>query len=1419
MALAYWQTISPSEFRWEKEALDFIRQGLPTSGLYHAWSNFEFIAENGTISEVDLLIITPNGFFFVEIKSRPGKITGNNQVWTWKNGSSTFVDDNPLLLANRKAKKLIGLLKRQVGSGVHLPFLEPLIFCSHLDTRIELEETAGYRVCKRDKTAKDGSIIEKGILSALINRDFPGAAETPKSNINSSVVKTVVRAMEKIGIQSSQRNRRVGDYILKEILYENPLGTYKDWLAEHGSLKNTSRQIRIYDVARKGDDGKQSGALRRAARREYQILENLTHPNILQAEYYTVQEFGPALIFKHDPSALRLDLYLTKKADSLNVSARLSILRQIAEAVKYAHGKKIVHRLLCPQSILVSDEADHKQAVKVFNWQTGLSGADNNSQSIGFGATLHPEYFVEDISEVYLSPESAVTEGVLAEHLDIFSLGTIAYHLFSGQIPAANRIDLLSKLREGRGLQISSVVDGAGKKLQELIQLSTHPEVSSRLESIDEFLDLLTSVEDELTSPEDEKIENPLEAKSGDRLEGGFLVKSRLGTGSSALAFLVERDGKEVVLKLSNSSDYNERLREESEIAKKLRHPNIVEAYETVEVSGLTGYTMQKATGRRRSNSNLQDGVFRSYEGTLAHRLKVEGRLHLEMLQRFGSDLLEAVKYLEQFGIYHRDIKPDNIGIRAMGKSDELHLVLFDFSLSKAPLDNIKAGTPHYLDWFLTLRKPPRWDLYAERFAVGVTLYEMATGELPKWGDCLSSPEVLDCEATIASELFDPNLRERMQAFFEKALKRDYRQRFDNAIEMLWSWQNIFKDIEQPAFGKQSKVDTDAALENATLSTSVINLGLSTLAVSVLDREGIISIEDLLKTSMRELYRLRGVGNRTRSEIIELVNNLREKFPESFGASSNDTSTTNPDTLSPGILSVDALAQRIVGAAQSENGSETEILSAFLGINDSGSKQSSDWKSVAQTAIELKKPVKEIEQTIKKLRKRWFSDSAVRMVRDDVFNFLQNNGGAMTLAELGDIILATRGSSEVEPQRTKIVRAVLRAIVEAEAIDKKGRFIEKQRGESTIFAIDGEVAAFVEMLGEVAEELAVQSPMPTPTRVLEKLREVPIPDNQEPLSDARLLKLSAALTGIAAVSSRGEIYPVGMPALEALKLAQGTLYGTRELTIEEIVRRVASRYPGAEKMPARPVLDQLLKEAGLDLEWNPLLNGGKGAFSYPEQKPLGSGLSSSTFYRNQTALDNNLNRDAHPEVSSDVADAQMLENKLRRSEKDGAFLVLQVEPRQMKNAEEEIKRRFDVEVVNFDELLINTMREQAQQLRIDWNVVLQADAANTSSPDWRNLMILVGRSLPEAEKKISDSSKTVLLTYAGLLGRYDKLELLDRLRNKIGYEGTALKGLWLLLATDKIGDLPKMKDKPVPVTSSAQWAQISDSWLANNHRA
>ncbi len=128
---ARWKAISHSEYAWEREALEFIRKRLPDREPYRAWANFEFIADDGSINEVDLLVLTPAGFFIIEIKSRSGKLIGDACAWTWMNEGRRYTDDNPLFGVNRKAKKLISLLKQQKNARhIRLPFLDALVFCS-----------------------------------------------------------------------------------------------------------------------------------------------------------------------------------------------------------------------------------------------------------------------------------------------------------------------------------------------------------------------------------------------------------------------------------------------------------------------------------------------------------------------------------------------------------------------------------------------------------------------------------------------------------------------------------------------------------------------------------------------------------------------------------------------------------------------------------------------------------------------------------------------------------------------------------------------------------------------------------------------------------------------------------------------------------------------------------------------------------------------------------------------------------------------------------------------------------------------------------------------------------------------------------------------------------------------------------------
>ncbi len=103
-----------------------------------------------------------------------------------------------------------------------------------------------------------------------------------------------------------------------------------------------------------------------------------------------------------------------------------------------------------------------------------------------------------------------------------------------------------------------------------------------------------------------------------------------------------------------------------------------------------------------------------------------------EEVARIGAALADAIESLHRQHVVHEDVKPGNAMLRPDGT-----VVLIDYGLAwHARLPDLLAeemrqvvGTPEYIspEQVLGVRGDPRSDL----FALGVVLYELATGELP----------------------------------------------------------------------------------------------------------------------------------------------------------------------------------------------------------------------------------------------------------------------------------------------------------------------------------------------------------------------------------------------------------------------------------------------------------------------------------------------------------------------------------------------------------------------------------------------------------------------------------------------------------------------------------------------------------------
>ncbi len=86
--------------------------------------------------------------------------------------------------------------------------------------------------------------------------------------------------------------------------------------------------------------------------------------------------------------------------------------------------------------------------------------------------------------------------------------------------------------------------------------------------------------------------------------------------------------------------------------------------------------------------------------------------------------------------------------------------------------------------------------------------------------------------------------------------------------------------------------------------------------------------------------------------------------------------------------------------------------------------------------------------------------------------------------------------------------------------------------------------------------------------------------------------------------------------------------------------------------------------------------------------------------------------------------------------------------------------------------------------------------------------------MPIVEEQLGLAKKPILTIYAGLLARYEQMDLLERLRDKIGRRD-GIPNLRLLVPGDQQA---LMDGKVVPVLSPGQRARIPDRWVHNGHR-
>ena len=1462
-----WTTITPSQFAHEREALAHIQRLLPNTEPYRAWSNFTFTAQTGHPYEVDLLVVGPGGLYLIEIKSLTGRLVSSGSNWILYGPNATRTFDNPLHLADTKAKRLRALLEsaaRQKGFRKPIPFIQAAVFLARPGLQVDLSEHHLHSVYGPEpEPGRDPVPASRRlppIWSALLSR--PPVDE--RHRVTAEVSRALPDLLAAVGIARSRRYYQIGAWELEPRPFDvGP--TWQDHHARHRELTHEHRRVRIYLVERNAAQAERA-SIERAARREMLVLHGISHPGIVQVDALESHEAGPALIFRHDRRAMRLDHYMAQHGERLDVLTRLAMIRQLAETMAYAHGRRLQHRALSARSVLVipgrrrpdggEDEAWLDPQLQISDWQAATRAADTTGGSAGRSVQVstHAAAHLERSAEAYLAPELTAPQPDPVA-MDVFGLGTLAYLILTGKPPAASRSELLTRLAQENGLRPSSVADSVSQFADELVQAATAPLPSHRLTTVAEFLEMLELVEEEVTAPspsahpEPEPVD-PLEARPGDRV-AEWTIKRRLGTGSTCRAFLArnERTGRIEVLKVALSDEKGARLAQEARVLGPLADSRVVRLArpEPVQIGGRTVVVLEHAG-----------------DLTLARKLRDDGRLTVDELETYSDYLFGALDYLEGEGVYHRDIKPDNIAIRVRPNRTR-QLVLFDFSLAGVSVKEISAGTPRYLDPFLGSPDRPVYDRHAEWYALAVTLHEMASGELPVWGDGATEPQLTEGPPVLAVEAFDPAIRDGLVEFFHTALHRDARQRFASLKDMRDAWQQIFRrsDASAPVGTDHPDLDVneideeaaaaarDEAAARATRATALEAAGLTPRAVSAAHRLDATTVGELLAVA-NKLAHLPGLGARTRRELQRRVKEWRARLGEretvavsaaDRRAAAADATPSVPDADAELLrVGLDAIATLLVPAKTSRNATEVEATRLLLGLPDpSGALPDlPPWPQQPQVARALGVTPGRIAQILGKQRKRWWGTPVVRSVRAQIIALLRDSGRVMGVGELAAALIASRGSVRTGDElRQAIALAAVRAAVEADALADEPRLLLRRHsrsvgpdrsrlGDRLLVALEAgsddspdtptapALLDYADALGAAADRLAASEVLPSPATVLRTLAAVSAPGGAaDVMDDRRRVLLAAAASSNAAATPRLEIYPRDLSPVRALRLAQAGVVppqrGPRQargLTPEQIAKRVAARFPELPPLPGHPQLDKLLAEAGFDLRWE------DGRY-VPPPRP-GSSSISVVLRRPSGTVPPSRWSAASPELAAAVR----AEEQLAGARPTGEFRALTVRLSRYEPARDELVRRFNARPVNVAARFVAALRGLVDERpKPTWETVLAADVAEPGS----RAAIKFGeyaerawqRVAPDLRAQLRRGDGPVLLHDAGVLARYRAMELLYALAEEA--RGGA-DSVWLLCPREDSTELPKLDGAVVRVGDN-EWIALSDAWVANAHRS
>jgi branched-chain amino acid transport system substrate-binding protein len=253
-----------------------------------------------------------------------------------------------------------------------------------------------------------------------------------------------------------------GNYRLVRLLGR---GGFADvYLGQHQRLSAQVAAIKILDERLSAEDG-------RVFEREAQTVASLVHPHIVRLlDYDLTNEGTPFLVMDYAPKGSMRQRH--QKGERVPLPVVVSYVNQIAEALQYAHDKKIIHRDVKPDNMLIGV----RNEIVLSDFGIAANAHSTGSQSVqaSFGTV---SYMAPEQIQEYPRPAS-----------DQYALAVTVYEWLTGERPFQGSItEIVSKHMMMSPPPLRSKLPGLAPAVEQVVLRALAKEPHKRFPSVIDF--------------------------------------------------------------------------------------------------------------------------------------------------------------------------------------------------------------------------------------------------------------------------------------------------------------------------------------------------------------------------------------------------------------------------------------------------------------------------------------------------------------------------------------------------------------------------------------------------------------------------------------------------------------------------------------------------------------------------------------------------------------------------------------------------------------------------------------------------------------------------------------------------------------------------------------------------------------------